>query len=108
MWYRNRRNRIIYKDINCKPITHIDSFIEDKLGTAKLYEEVTLNKRFKIVKIIERQNESKTVSILVRDNYHLLLDESESSLRDALCVVRSIFKSKPMLSEDSTLKLKFN
>ena len=87
----------ICKTINCKPIAHIDSFTEDKLGTAKLCEEVTLSEGSKIVKITGVPNESKTVSILVRGSNHLLLDEAERSLHDALCVVRSIVKRKAML-----------
>ena len=39
-------------------------------------------------------NNQKTVSILVRGSNHLLLDEAERSLHDALCVMRSIVKKK--------------
>ena len=87
----------ICKTINCKPIAHIDSFTPDKLGTAKLCEEVVLSEGSKVVKITGVPNESKTVSILVRGSNHLLLDEAERSLHDALCVVRSIVKRKSMV-----------
>ena len=50
-----------------------------------------------MVKITGVPNESKTVSILVRGSNHLLLDEAERSLHDALCVVRSIVKRKSMV-----------
>ena len=42
-------------------------------------------------------NESKTVSILCRGSNQLVLDETERSLHDALCVVRSIIKRKAMI-----------
>ena len=63
----------ICKTLNCKPIAHIDSFKPDKLGTAAKCEEVTLSEGSKIVEITER------------------------SLHDALCVVRSIIKRKAMV-----------
>lgn len=84
----------ISKSINCIPVAHIDQFTAEKLGTAKTCEEVTLSEGSKIIKITGIPNAGKTVSILVRGSNHLLLDEAERSLRDALCVVRSIVKRK--------------
>ena len=87
----------ICKTLNCKPIAHIDSFTEDKLGTAAKCEEVTLSEGSKIVEITGISSESKTVSILCRGSNGLVLDETERSLHDALCVVRSIIKRKAMV-----------
>ena len=87
----------ICKTLNCKPIAHIDSFTPDKLGTAAKCEEVTLSEGSKIVEILGVSNESKTVSILCRGSNQLVLDETERSLHDALCVVRSIIKRKAMV-----------
>jgi len=42
-------------------------------------------------------NNYSTVSILVRGSNQLLIDETERSLRDALCVVRSIVKRRSIL-----------
>lgn len=84
----------ISKSTNCTPVAHIDQFNSEKLGTAKVCEEVTLSEGSKVVKILGIPNAGKTVSILVRGSNHLLLDEAERSLRDALCVVRSIVKRK--------------
>ena len=80
-----------------KPIAHIDSFTPEKLGTAAKCEEVTLSEGSKIVEITGVPNESKTVSILCRGSNQLVLDETERSLHDALCVVRSIIKRKAMV-----------
>ena len=87
----------ICKTLNCKPIAHIDSFTEEKLGTAAKCEEVTLSEGSKIVEITGVPNDAKTVSILCRGSNQLVLDETERSLHDALCVVRSIIKRKAMV-----------
>ena len=84
----------ISKTLGCTPVAHIDQFTPDKLGKAKLAEEVTLSEGSKIVKITGVSNPNATVSVLVRGSNGLLLDEAERSLRDALCVVRSIVKRK--------------
>ena len=96
----------ICKTLNCKPIAHIDSFTPDKLGTAAICEEVTLSEGSKIVEIKGVPNESQTVSILCRGSNQLVLDETERSLHDALCVVRSIIKKKLWYLEVQHLKLK--
>lgn len=87
----------ISKTIQAVPVAHIESFTPEKLGKAKLCEEVTLSEGSKICKITGVPNQSKTVSILVRGSNHLLLDEAERSLHDALCVVRSLVKRKAIL-----------
>jgi T-complex protein 1 subunit delta len=87
----------ICKTLNCKPIAHIDSFTKEKLGTAAKCEEVTLSEGSKIVEITGVPNDAKTVSILCRGSNQLVLDETERSLHDALCVVRSIIKRKAMV-----------
>ena len=87
----------ICKTLNCKPIAHIDSFTQDKLGTAAKCEEVTLSEGSKIVEITGVPNEAKTVSILCRGSNQLVLDDTERSLHDALCVMRSIIKRKAMV-----------
>jgi len=87
----------ISKTISAVPVAHIDQFTAEKLGKSKLCEEVTLSEGSKIIKISGVPNVGATVSILVRGSNHLLLDEAERSLRDALCVVRSIVKRKAIL-----------
>lgn len=84
----------ICKTTGCTPVAHIDQFTPIKLGKAKLAEEVTLSEGSKIIRISGVQNPNATVSILVRGSNQMLLDEAERSLRDALCVVRSIVKRK--------------
>jgi T-complex protein 1 subunit delta len=87
----------ISKTIGSVPVAHIDQFTSEKLGKAKICEEVTLSEGSKVVKVTGVPNSGKTVSILCRGSNHLLLDEAERSLRDALCVVRSIVKRRAIL-----------
>lgn len=87
----------ICKSIGCKPIANIDSFTEDKLGSAELIEEHQ-SSGSRIVKVtgITSRVASSTVSVIVRGANNLILDETERSLHDALCVIRCLVK-KPAL-----------
>lgn len=88
------------KSIGCKPIADVDNFTEDKLGSADLIEEVE-NSGSKIVKITgiqQTNNIEPTVSILIRGANHLVLDETERSIHDALCVIRCLVKEKALIA----------
>lgn len=80
--------------LHCRPIAHIDSFTPDKLGHADLVEEIELDGRR--ITQITGVPASDTVSVLLRGSNNLVLDESDRSLHDALCVVRCLVK-KPFL-----------
>ena len=83
----------ICKSTGCKPIADIDSFTEDKLGYADLVEETNDND-VKVVRITGVKNRGRTVSILATGSNNLVLEESERSLHDALCVVRCLVKKR--------------
>ncbi|KIH87611.1 T-complex protein 1 subunit delta [Sporothrix brasiliensis 5110] len=110
----------ICKSTGCKPIADIDSFAEDKLGSADLVEEVT-SSGSRLVKITGTANSlvsgsssssasasgsaaaaagitGRTVSVVVRGANSLILDEAERSLHDALCVVRCLVKKKALIA----------
>lgn len=108
----------ICKSTGCKPIADIDSFAEDKLGSADLVEEVT-SSGSRLVKITGTASSSsssssssvpvggvagaqgitgRTVSVVVRGANALILDEAERSLHDALCVVRCLVKKKALIA----------
>lgn len=90
----------ICKSTGCKPIADIDSFTEDKLGTADLVEEVSsLGSRITRVTGVRHTNPnaSRTVSIVARGANSLILDEAERSLHDAMCVVRCLVKKRALL-----------
>jgi len=83
----------VSKTLGCQPAASIETFTAEKLGAAKLVEEVATSDG-KIVKITGVPTDVKTVSILVRGSNKLVLDEAERSLHDALCVVRSLVKKR--------------
>lgn len=89
------------KATGCKPIADIDSFTEDRLGSADLVEEIE-SSGSRIVKIsgISKSNKNvkPTVSIVVRGANQLVLDETERSIHDALCVIRCLVKEKALIA----------
>jgi T-complex protein 1 subunit delta len=87
----------ICKSTGCKPIADIDSFTEDKLGSADLIEEVQ-SSGSRIVKVTGTRSAGKTVSIVCRGANALILDEAERSLHDALCVIRCLVKKKALIA----------
>ncbi|MCJ1474360.1 T-complex protein 1 subunit delta [Lambiella insularis] len=89
----------ICKSTGCKPIADIDSFSEDKLGSAALIEEVQ-SSGSRIVKVtgVSHKSAGQTVSIVCRGANHLILDEAERSLHDALCVIRCLVKKKALIA----------
>eukprot|EP00842_Homolaphlyctis_polyrhiza_P001836 jgi/Hompol1/2653/HPOL_002997-RA len=87
----------ICKSTGCKPIADVDSFTEDKLGYADLIEEVE-SAGARVVKVTGVKNAGKTVSILVHGANHLVLEEAERSLHDALCVIRCLVKKRALIA----------
>ena len=83
----------IARALGCMPVAHPASFTADKLGSAALVEEVAAGEA-KVVKVTGVAFPGRTVSLLVRGSNKLLLDETDRSLHDALCVVRSLVKKR--------------
>lgn len=83
----------ICKSTGCKPIADVDSFTEDKLGSADLVEEVQ-SSGARIVKVTGVKGATQTVSLVVRGANSLILDEAERSLHDAHCVIRCLVKKR--------------
>jgi T-complex protein 1 subunit delta len=88
------------KSLGCKPIANIDSFTEDKLGTADVVEEIQSSgaRYVKITGIKPSAATNQTVSIVARGANHLILDEAERSLHDALCVIRCLVKKRALIA----------
>lgn len=88
------------KSLGCKPIANIDSFTEDKLGTADLVEEIQSSgaRYVKITGIKSQATANQTVSIVARGANNLILDEAERSLHDALCVIRCLVKKRALIA----------
>jgi T-complex protein 1 subunit delta len=88
------------KSTGCKPIANIDTFTEDKLGSADLIEEVSASgaRYVKVTGIKSAGTQNQTVSIVARGANQLVLDEAERSLHDALCVIRCLVKKKALIA----------
>ncbi|KAI9171454.1 T-complex protein 1 subunit delta [Paramyrothecium foliicola] len=87
----------VCKSTGCKPIADIDSFTEDKLGSADLVEEVQ-SSGSRMIKVTGAKATGKTVSVVVRGANSLIREEAERSLHDALCVVRCLVKKKALIA----------
>ncbi|CCF56402.1 hypothetical protein KAFR_0B01040 [Kazachstania africana CBS 2517] len=87
------------KSLGCKPIADVELFSEDRLGSADLVEEIDSDGS-KIVKLtgIKSANAKPTVSVIVRGANNMILDETERSLHDALCVIRSLVKERGLIA----------
>ena len=81
------------KSTGARPVADIDAFTADKLGNAELVEE-TQQAGARIVKISGVKNPGRTVSVLCMGSNSLVLEETERSLHDALCVVRCLVKKR--------------
>ncbi|KAI4202390.1 MAG: hypothetical protein LQ350_002608 [Teloschistes chrysophthalmus] len=93
----------ICKSTGCKPIADIEYFTEDKLGSAALIEEVSSSgsRTVKVTGIPPNKSAAagqQTVSIVCRGANTLVLDESERSLHDALCVIRCLVKKRALIA----------
>lgn len=87
------------KGLGCKPIADINSFTEDKLGSADLIEEVqSSGSRYVKITGIRSALANQTVSLVVRGANNLVLDEAERSLHDALCVIRCLVKKRALIA----------
>ena len=83
----------ICKTCGCMPVANIDTFHAEKLGKAELVEEVSTSEG-KIIKVTGVPNAGRTVTLLCKASNKLVLDESERSLHDALCVLRCLVKKR--------------
>ncbi|CAN6617578.1 T-complex protein 1 subunit delta [Trichomonascus vanleenenianus] len=90
----------ISKTLGCSPVADIDSFTEDKLGYADLVEEVETTGA-RTVRFTGAKAQGHTCTILCRGANHLVLDESERSIHDALCVIRCLVKQKALIAGGS-------
>jgi len=88
----------ISKMLGVEAAASIDTFAPEKLGSADLvYEESMGGDMGSVIRFTGLKGEGKCVSVLVRASNVLLLDETERSIHDALCVVRSLVKTKALL-----------
>jgi len=89
----------ISKMLGVEPCASIDSFTAEKLGKVDLVWEENLGQELgSIIRMTGLQSSAGgCVSVLVRGSNQLLLDETERSIHDSLCVVRSLVKKKALI-----------
>lgn len=105
----------IAKTLGCQPIASLDGFQEDKLGSADLVEQseqaeapILKVTGLKPAKASDKQAapaEASTCSILCRGVNQLVLDETERSIHDALCVLRCLVKEQALISGGGSAEL---
>lgn len=78
------------------PIADPAEFKKDKLGEAKLVQEIS-TPGGKLVKFTEVKNPGKTISVLVRGSNRLMMEEADRSIHDALCVIRCLVKQRYLI-----------
>lgn len=88
----------IARIIGLEPVASLESFTTEKLGEAQLVHDEFLGEgQGNIVRFSGLNGTGRCVSVLVRASNSLLLDEAERSLHDALCVVRSLVKTRALI-----------
>merc|ERR1711988_1121699 len=83
----------ICKTCGCMPIANVETVHAEKLGRADLVQEESTSEG-KIVRVSGVPCAGKTVTLLCKASNKLVLDESERSLHDALCVLRCLVKQR--------------
>jgi len=86
----------ISRTVCCEPVASLDHFTKEKLGKADLVCDEDAGGFGRMVRITGVPGKD-TVTILCRASNGLMLDESERSIHDALCVVRSLVKTRGLL-----------
>jgi len=89
----------ICRTLGCQPVAHPDQMSADKLGFAERVSDVLMEGgSTKVVKFTGVQNPGKTMTVLLRGSNEFVLGESERSLHDAQCVVRSLVKKRALIA----------
>jgi T-complex protein 1 subunit delta len=85
--------------IGCEPCASLDGFTAEKLGQVGLTTEERLGDSGSIIRMTDmKTGKGGCVSVLVRGSNQLLLDETERSIHDSLCVVRSLVKKRALIA----------
>lgn len=89
----------ISRMIGCEPAATLESFTADKLGTCSTVFEQSFGEGLgSVVRFTGLSTKAKCVSVLLRASNQLMLDETDRSLHDALCVVRSLVKKRALIA----------
>lgn len=95
----------ISEALSCVPIVDIETFSSDKLGLVGDVEERNFNSQKVIFFKGIQKKHSKFVTILLRSSNKHLLDETERSFHDALCVMRSIIRRRFLVTGGGAMEI---
>lgn len=87
----------ICRNLGCRAIASVDHFVSSNLATVDVVEEIYTGCD-KYVKFTGCKGNLKTASVIIRGSNQLVIDEADRSLHDALCVVRSLVKSRHQIA----------
>jgi len=87
------------------PIIDIETFSADKLGMVKQIEEKNYNGQKVLVFKGVQNPRVKSSTILIRSSNKHLLEETERSLHDALCVMRSIIRRRFLITGGGAMEI---
>jgi T-complex protein 1 subunit delta len=60
------------------------------------------------LKVTGIKHKSKTVSMLIRGSNNLVIDETERSMHDALCVVRCLVKNRGIIPGGGAIEIELS
>ncbi|KNH07293.1 T-complex protein 1 delta subunit [Perkinsela sp. CCAP 1560/4] len=98
----------VSKCLGLLPISHVDHITPEKLGRADLVsQESTFDGKLIRVKGIHLPagTSPRAATVLIRGGNQFMLDETERSFHDALCVVRSIAKKGALIPGGSAAEI---
>lgn len=78
-------------------VPRFEEISESKLGYAGVIRELSFGTTSDKVLVVEGCKNTKAVTILVRGGSHMICDEAQRSLHDALCVVRNLVKDNRII-----------
>lgn len=78
-------------------VPRFEEISADKLGYAGVIKELAFGTTSDKVLVVEGCKNTKAVTILVRGGSHMVCDEAQRSLHDALCVVRNLVKDNRII-----------
>lgn len=94
----------ICKTLDLVPVAHIDSLTPEKLSkNAISCENIELEHGGRVFHIDVRN--SPTSSILIRGTSDLVRAETDRSMHDALCVIRSLVKNKGIVGGGGAIEI---
>ena len=89
----------ICRTLGCVPIAHPDGLSPEKMGRAEHVGDVAMpGSGHKVVKFTGVAEPGRTMTVLLRGSNDLVLAESERSVHDAQCVVRSLVKVRHIIA----------